>query len=354
MFESNNNLAPYVIAEIGVNHEGNINLAKEMIRQVADAGAQCAKFQSYKADKIAALDSPSYWDLKKESTRSQYELFQKYDSFGMVEYKELKEECDEVGVDFITTPFDLEVVDHLNSLQKFYKVASADITNLPLLKKISEKNKTIVMSTGASALDEIEFAIKCLKRNGCSNEIVLLHCILNYPTLSENAQIGFIRKLGNTFPNNRIGYSCHVVPEPTFSAQCLAMDYGASIIEKHFTHDKSLPGNDHYHAFDYTDLKNFMDLIDYRKKLIGSESEKKIENEVSAIKHARRSLYFNKYLKASHKISSDDLICLRPGTGVSPVEWDNIMGKELKHDVNKNQKLSLNDIKSSQEEKTII
>ena len=346
MFKSNDSLTPYVIAEIGVNHEGDINLAKEMIRQVAKAGAQCAKFQSYKAEKIAALESPSYWDLKKEGTASQYELFQKYDSFGEAEYKELKSECDRVGIDFITTPFDLEVVDELDSLQKFYKVASADITNLPLLKKISKKNKTIVMSTGASELDEIEFSVKFLEKNGFSNELVLLHCVLNYPTLPQNAQIGFIKKLRNTFPNNRIGYSCHVVPEETFSAQCIALDFGASVIEKHFTHNKKLQGNDHYHAFDFLDLKNFIDLIKHRRQLIGIEPEKNIKNEALAIKNARRSLYFSKAMRASHKISEDDLICLRPGTGVSPIEWDNILGKQLSRDVKQNQKLSWADIKT--------
>jgi len=345
MFKSNDSLTPYVIAEIGVNHEGDINLAKEMIRQVAKAGAQCAKFQSYKAEKIAALESPSYWDLKKESTASQYELFQKYDSFGEAEYKELKGECDRVGIDFITTPFDLEVVDQLDSLQKFYKVASADITNLPLLKKISEKNKTIVMSTGASEIGEIEFSVDFLKRNGCK-ELILLHCILNYPTPPQNAQIGFIKKLINTFPKNKIGYSCHVAPEKTFSAQCLALDFGACVIEKHFTHNKNLKGNDHYHAFDYADLKNFTDLINHRRQLIGSGSKKNIKNEVLAIKNARRSLYFSKALKASHEISEDDLICLRPGTGISPTEWENILGKQLLRDVKQNQKLSRDDIKT--------
>ena len=156
---------PYIIAEIGVNHSGSINLAKKLIELAKKGGAHAAKFQSYKAHKIASKNSPSYWDTSKEKTKSQYELFKKYDQFNENDYKTLAEHCKKCNIDFLSTPFDDEAIDFLDPLVPFFKIASADLTNLPFLEKVAAKGKRIVLSTGASNLEEIDLAIKTIRNS---------------------------------------------------------------------------------------------------------------------------------------------------------------------------------------------
>ena len=169
------NSLPYIIAEIGVNHECSLSLAKKMIDQASQGGAHAVKFQSYKADKIASKNSPSYWDTREEKSTSQYSLFKKYDKFEMDDFKKLKKYCEKKKIDFLSTPFDNEIVDKLNPLVPLFKVASADITNLPLLKKIAKTKKPIILSTGASNLEEIKFSYNFLKK---MDQIKLLYCIV--------------------------------------------------------------------------------------------------------------------------------------------------------------------------------
>ena len=154
----------------------------------------------------------------------------------------------------MSTPFDLDAVDFLNPLMPAFKVASADITNVPLIRKCAKQGKPLIMSTGAATLAEIEFALQTAKDAGAT-EISILHCVLNYPTPEENAQLGMIEVLKRVYPEQIIGYSDHVCPDETISALEVACLKGACILEKHFTHDKTLPGNDHYHAMDKEDLK---------------------------------------------------------------------------------------------------
>ena len=258
----------YVIAEIGVNHGGDIKLAKELIDLAKKGGAHAAKFQSYKAHKIAAKDSPAYWDTSKEPTESQFELFKKFDSFGPKDYEELAAYCKEVGIDFLSTPFDLEAVDFLNPLQRLIKVASADITNFPLLRKVAASKKPIILSTGCSTIQEIRSAVSELTNHGAT-EIVLLHCILNYPTSDENANLGMITSLQQEFPNCHIGYSDHTIPSDEMTVLCASYILGARVIEKHFTHDKSLQGNDHYHSMDWEDLQNFIRRANALNSILG-------------------------------------------------------------------------------------
>ncbi|MFM8778046.1 MAG: N-acetylneuraminate synthase family protein, partial [Acidimicrobiaceae bacterium] len=177
---------PYVIAEIGVNHEGSLETAKLLIESAKRGGADAAKFQTYKAGLIASKFSPSYWDTSQEPTTSQYELFTKYDAFGEAEYKELAAHCKKHEIEFVSTPFDLGAVDMLNPLVRYFKVASADITNPPLLKKVAVTGKPVILSSGASNIDEIDAALTILRSAG-AKEICLMHCILNYPTRNENA-----------------------------------------------------------------------------------------------------------------------------------------------------------------------
>lgn len=337
-----NNL--YIIAEIGVNHEGDINQAKKMVLAAKKGGAHAAKFQSYKAEKIAAEDSPAYWDLEKEKTKSQFELFKKYDSFGQDEYKELAKYCQEVGIDFMSTPFDLEAAKFLNELQSIIKIASADITNFPLLREVASYNKPVILSTGCSKLEEIKMAVKELENHGAS-EIALLHCILNYPTLDNNANLSMINSLRSEFPNHIIGYSDHTLPDDSMSILNYAVVLGAKVIEKHFTLDKTLPGNDHYHSMDQNNLEVFSESSKRTMKILGIKSKQPLDSELKSIKFARRSLYYNKALKIGDTIKESDLICLRPGTGISPIEIDNVIGKIIIRETSQNTQVNAKDFK---------
>lgn len=328
----------YIIAEIGVNHGGNIKLAKELIDLAKKGGAHAAKFQSYKAHKIAAKDSPAYWDTSKEPTESQFELFKKFDSFGPKDYEELAAYCEEVGIDFLSTPFDLEAVDFLNPLQKLIKVASADITNFPLLRKVAASRKPIILSTGCSTIQEIRSAVSELTKYGAT-DIVLLHCILNYPTSDENANLGMITSLQQEFPNCHIGYSDHTIPSDEMTVLCASYMLGARVIEKHFTHDKTLQGNDHYHSMDWKDLQNFIQRATILNSIIGLNKKQPLSSEVNSIKYARRSLYYTRDLPAGHRISENDLVALRPGTGTSPILIDRYINNVLTLSVSSNQPL---------------
>lgn len=327
----NDKLDPYIIAEIGVNHGGSLTLAKQLIDEAAAGGAHAAKFQSYKAGKIASKHSPSYWDRNKEPTESQYKLFQKYDTFEPQDYVELADHCKSRGIDFMSTPFDLEAVDFLNPLMSVFKIASADITNVPLIRKISKTGKPIILSTGASTLAEIEMAIQTAKNAGCT-EIALLHCVLNYPTPIDHAQLGMIPLLERVFPNCVIGYSDHVVPDETISALEAAMLIGSKILEKHFTHDKSLTGNDHYHAMNKEDLARFVSKATKYKTLIASES-KNLEFEQAARNNARRSIVASTLIPVGDTFTEKNLIAKRPGHGISPIFWDEIIGKKATNEI---------------------
>lgn len=333
-----NNLTPYIIAEIGVNHEGDLDLAKRLIDEAAEGGAHAAKFQSYKANKIASKNSPAYWDTSKEPTDSQFKLFQKFDSFTPEDYEELARHCESVGIHFMSTPFDLDAVDFLDPLMPAFKIASADITNVPLIRKCANKGKPVIISTGAATLAEIEFAVNTAKQAG-AKEISLLHCVLNYPTSDENAQLGMINTLSRVFPDVVIGYSDHVVPDETLSSLEASMLLGAAILEKHFTHDKSLPGNDHYHAMDKNDLKAFKNkAMKYASMISGNEKDLAIES--AARLHARRSIVINGALKKGDILNERNIIAKRPAHGISPIHWDEVIGKSLNQDVEDDTSLS--------------
>jgi len=324
---------PYIIAEIGVNHEGSIEKAKELIDLAKEGGAHAAKFQSYKASTLASKNSPSYWDLKKEPTTSQYQLFKKYDSFNAKDYQSLSEYCREKSIDFLSTPFDDESIDFLDPLVPFFKIASADITNIPFLKKIANKNKPIIISTGASTLSEIEIALNTIKQINNSNA-VLMHCILSYPTLDIDANLSMISSLKRVFPEHTIGYSDHTLPDKNMTTLVSSYILGATVIEKHFTDNKKLPGNDHYHAMDVHDLRNFNETLSKINLLLGQNDYKKpVECEFQSRKNARRSIVIKKDLKKGHIIKEENITYKRPGTGISPLHWDQVIGKTLKVDL---------------------
>jgi len=320
---------PYIIAEIGVNHEGSMKQAKRLIELAKEGGADAAKFQSYKADTLASKNSPSYWDTSKEETLSQHELFKKYDSFDADQYIELARHCQDVGIDFLSTPFDDAAVEFLYPLVPFFKIASADLTNTPFLRKVARKGKPIVLSTGAATLAEIDSAVRTITNEGCQ-DLALLHCILNYPTDDFNAHLRMIKGLRRAFPQYVIGYSDHTLPDEEMSSLITSYLIGALILEKHFTHNKKLPGNDHYHAMDVRDLSRFFERLKKVNELLGCDDYKRpIETESISRANARRSIVINKDLPAGHIISESDITYKRPGSGISPLHWDEVIGRMI-------------------------
>ncbi len=318
---------PYVIAEIGVNHEGSLDQGRRLIDLAKQGGADAAKFQTYKAETLASKHSPSYWDTSKEATRSQYQLFKRYDAFGPDDYVALAEHCRQQDIEFLSTPFDVAAVELLDPLVSFFKVASADLTNVPFLRHVGAKGKPVVLSTGASTLAEIDTAIEIVTQAGCT-DIVLLHCVLNYPTEDANAHLRMITGLKRAYPDRLVGYSDHTVPDDAMTALVVAHLLGAVVIEKHFTHDKALPGNDHYHAMDVADLTGFTSLIDRIHTLLGpSDRKAPIATEAAARLNARRSIVLARDVPSGHRLEARDFTYKRPGVGIGPEHWDAIIGR---------------------------
>ncbi len=321
---------PYVIAEAGVNHEGNIETAKRLIDEAARGGARAVKFQAYKAETLASKDSPYYWDITKEPSRNQFELFKKFDKFWKNEYELLKVECDKRGIEFMSTPFDTQAADFLNDMMPVFKISSSDITNFPFIRHIAKFGKPILLSTGASDVGEITEAVDLIR--SCGNKLCLLHCVLNYPTLDENANLGMILDQRRRFPDTLPGYSDHTLPG-TMEVLKTATLLGAVVLEKHFTHDKSLPGNDHYHAMDMEDLKYFFRDMDRVFTLIGKFEKQALPSEAEAIKNARRSLVASRSIRQGETISFTDLTWKRPASGISPRHIDDVIGSKATVDI---------------------
>ena len=334
------NKRPFLIGEIGVNFydiakKENItpmDAAKLMIKEAKNAGIDAVKFQTYKAEKIASRNSPAYWDLDEEPTTSQFELFKKFDTFGPEEYRELAEYCREVGIMFLSTPFDFEAIDFLDDLMDVYKISSSDLTNIPFIKAIALKNKPIILSTGASTLKEIKEAVNAIEE--VSNvDIGLMHCVLSYPTKDEDANLLMIKDIKEQFEGYDIGYSDHTKPDDKMLILTTAYLYGANIIEKHFTLDKTLTGNDHYHAMDVEDVKTFNENIELINKIKGKKVKQPLVCESLSRKEARRSIVASKDIKKGEEITKDNITFKRPGTGISPSKVDEIIGMTANEDI---------------------
>ena len=338
------NSNPYIIAEIGVNHECSILKAKQLILKAKKGGADAAKFQTYKADLITSKNSPSYWDTSKEKTKSQYTLFKKYDHFDETDYTKLYKYCKSLNIDFASTPFDHDAVNMLDPLVSYFKVSSSDITNYPLLKKIASKKKPVLLSTGASSISEISNAVSLLNSNNCKN-IVVMHCILSYPAKNENANLGMISDLKEKFPKNIIGYSDHTLPDKEMTNMYTSYILGAKVLEKHFTLNKKARGNDHYHSMDYKDLKNLQNRILKANKIIGIKEKKHLKIEYNSRKYARRSLVLKKDMEKNSTIKKNNIICKRPGIGISPIYLEDVLGKKVKKKLKEDHILKWTDLK---------
>ena len=334
----------FMIAEVGVNHENDLETAKLMIDQCANAGANAVKFQTYKADLLAIKESPAYWDTSKEPALNQHELFSRFDRFGPTEYAELARYAEQRYIEFMSTAFDLESLEAIDPLVNIHKVASADLTNIPLLRAIAGKGKPVLLSTGASSFSEVESALEELRSNGAP-EVTLLHCVLNYPTADELAHLHRVPELNAAFPDAGLGYSDHTVPDGECMAVIGAYALGARVFEKHFTHDKQLPGNDHYHAMDQADLTHLISRLQQMASMTKPSDESTfLEHQSAAIIHARRSIVLSTALSAGSVLSEDNLTTKRPGNGMSPTEWDRIIGRSINRDLPEDHQLSEADL----------
>ena len=334
---------PYIIAEIGVNHNGSVDKAISLIKSAKDAGASAVKFQTYKAEKIASKISPSYWDLSMEPSTNQYELFKKYDSFDENDYIKCAEYASSIDIDFLSTPFDEEAVEFLDPLVPFHKIASADILNVPLLRHIASKKKTVVLSTGASSLAEIEFAVNLLQVSGCEN-IVLLHCILNYPTKFEDANLNMIHSLKKSFPQCHIGISDHALADENMMLLTTAYTMGTRVIEKHFTDNKLIPGGDHLHSMDAKDLMLLNSNISLVNSLFGKSVKHPLRSENISRNNARRSIVLNKKVKVNSILDESDLTYKRPASGISTLHWDEVVGMVVNQDLEEDHILQWSDL----------
>jgi sialic acid synthase SpsE len=341
---------PYLIAEIGVNFYDiaesekidPFDAATLMIDEAKKAGCDAVKFQAYKAHRIASKYAKPIWDTSIIEERSQIKLYEQYDKFDLEDYEELKQHANKKNVQFLATLFDEKFVDDLDL--DIYKIASLDLTNYPLIKKIAKNNKPILLSTGASQTEEIYRAIRWIKEEG-NNKIIPLHCVLSYPTDSKDANLGYIKFLDETL-KYPVGYSCHVVPKPGMPHLITAWLLGAKVIEKHFTLDKTLPGNDHYHAFNVEDGIKFNEQVEEIITLYGKDDSREIiESEKKARVNGRRCLFLKKDVKKDEKISLEKITAKRSaGVGIDASLIEMILGKRASNNLGKNEPLHFKDI----------
>ncbi|WP_214828563.1 N-acetylneuraminate synthase family protein [Exiguobacterium sp. s26] len=329
-----------LIAEIGVNYYDiakkmqitPMNAAKLMIMEAKKAGIHAVKFQTYKAETLAAKESPSYWDTTEEATTSQFELFKKFDGFGYDEYKELAQYCNDLKIEFLSTAFDIESADYLESLMNVYKISSSDLNNLPFVEYQAKKGKPIILSVGAANVEEIDQTLETIRKYN-NEPLILMHCVLEYPTPYNHANLNKILSLKERYSDVIIGYSDHTKPDPNADIVKTAFNLGAIVVEKHFTLDKTLSGNDHYHAMDTNDAKNIVQGIEFIETIRGSYDINCLESELTSRKNARRSLVAINFIEKGKTITADMLTFKRPGTGISPADIDKVVGRKALVDI---------------------
>jgi len=331
----------YLIAEIGVNYYeiakkeqiSPLEAAILMMKQAKEAGADAAKFQTYKAENLVMVDSPGSWDRNDIEIETQYELFKLYDRFGEKEYAALCQAAKKIGIEFMSTPFDLEAVEYLDKYLNVYKISSSDISNFPLVEAVARKNKPIILSTGASDLAEIEKAVELIKKYN-DKQLTLLHCVLEYPTPYEHANLNKIKSLAERFPDMIIGYSDHTLPDEHMDVLKTAYQLGARVIEKHFTLDKTIKKmNDHFHSMDCKDLRTVKDGIELIKKISGDGNLVCLASEMQTRNSVRRSAVSRRIIKKGEKLTEDMIIYKRPGSGLSPEAVAGIMGRVANRDI---------------------
>ena len=331
----------FTIAEAGANHEGDIKKAFQLIDAASEAGVDAIKFQTYSASRLTTKTAPKYWDDGIEG-ETQFDVFNKLDSLTTKEWEEIFKYAKQKKIICFSTPFDEGAVELLDSLDvPAFKIASADITHLPLIKKIASKKKPIFISTGMASMDEIHQAVSTIENEGNKN-IIIMHCITSYPTKPEEANLEMIRTLNREFPNFIIGYSDHTLGTDIAAFSVL---YGSKCIEKHFTHDKTLStSRDHRLSLDSDDFIELINKIKIAEISKGQSRREDFDSEKEAVKFARRSIVSQTKIPKGAKISAEMLDVKRPGTGIQPKYFNEILGKVVIQDIEKDVPITWEDL----------
>ncbi len=333
----------FIIAEAGVNHNGDIKLAKKLIDVAVEAGADAVKFQTFKAEEVVSEYAPMAEYQKKNTGKeeSQLDMVKKLE-LTYEDFKELKNYCDEKGIMFLSTPFDIDSARFLKDLGlELFKIPSGEITNYPLLKEIGSYRKKIVLSTGMADLGEIEDALDVLIKNGTKREdITVLQCNTEYPTPFKDVNLKAMLTIKEAFKVN-VGYSDHTLG---IEVPIAAVALGATVIEKHFTLDKNLPGPDHKASLEPHELKEMIKAIRNIEKALGNGIKKPSKSEKKNINIARKSIVARRNIKKGETLTEENLTTKRPGNGISPMQWNKIIGKKAYKDIPKDKPLSFGDI----------
>ena len=326
----------YIIAEAGVNHNGSLEVAKQLVRTAADAGVDAVKFQTFKADTLVSRDAPKadYQKRTTDAAESQYQMLKKLE-LSEEAHHELMSLCAELGVAFLSTPFDITDIPFLSSLDMpFFKVPSGAITDLPYLRAINAQKKPVLLSTGMATEDEIAAALKLLP--DC--EVTLLHCTTEYPCPYKDVNLKVLQTLKTRF-GLPVGYSDHT---SGIEVSVAAVALGATVIEKHFTLDRTMEGPDHKASLEPDELKALvMSVRHITEALSGDGAKTPVEAERAIASVARKSIVAKCAIAAGEKFSADNLATMRPGTGISPMRWDEVIGLPAHRAFVKGEQISL-------------
>lgn len=332
----------FIIAEAGVNHNGDLGIAKKLVDVAVNAGADAVKFQTFNADDIVTRNAPKakYQNEITSESESQYEMLKRLE-LSEKAHEILLDYCKKNNILFMSTPFDFKSVDLLEKLGvEIYKVSSGDLTNIPLLKYIARIEKPMIVSTGMANLGEVEEAVNAIQGIG-NNRLILLHCVSNYPAAYEDINLRAIKTLRQAF-NLPVGYSDHTLG---IEVSIAAVAIGAKVIEKHFTLDKNMKGPDHRASLNPGELKRMVKSIRNIEKSFGYTLKSPAPGEKENISIVRKGIFLNKDKKRGEFVRREDLMIKRPGTGIEPRYFDLIIGMRLEKDKSKDKSLNWGDFK---------
>lgn len=318
-----------IVAEIGCNHNGQVQMAEKMLVKAYECGATTVKFQIFNSENLVSVIAPKaeYQTRNTHSNESQIQMLKKLE-LDRAEYLQIKKLADEVGIEIFATAFDEASVDFLHSIgQKIWKIPSGEITNLPLLEKIRDLeccDKEIILSTGMSTIEEIRAATACLEGSK-DTKLTILHCNTDYPTVDTDMNVLAMTKLAKDFPSWHVGLSDHSLGTV---AAVLSVGLGATFIEKHFTLDKSFLGPDHVASVSPEELKQLCADVRRAENMLGQYKKIVTASEEKNKFVARKSIVAKKNIKKGEIFSKDNLTCKRPGNGISPMHWYEILGKK--------------------------
>ena len=318
------------IAEAGVNHNGSIEMAKQLIDAAAVAGVDYVKFQTFKAEKLVTKDAKqAEYQQRNAADDSQYAMLKKLE-LSEAQHEELITYCMQKGVRFLSTAFDLESIEYLHSLHLgLWKIPSGEITNYPYLKKIAQYGEPVIMSTGMCSMGDVEQALNVLLKNGLTKEqITLLHCNTEYPTPMQDVNLKAMLQLRDEF-GIKVGYSDHT---KGIEVPIAAVALGADVIEKHFTLDRNLPGPDHKASLEPNELKVMVDAIRNIEQALGDGQKHVSESEEKNMAIARKSIVAAKDIKRGELLTEENLTTKRPGSGISPMRWEEVIGTKAIRD----------------------